>query len=79
MARKRNTHRIAFEWSGDLGDLYDYARPPVPRFGRSPLHLDEPITVADNWPQVVPITEVELRAMESHFGQELDEIFGPRA
>ncbi|MFN3624578.1 MAG: hypothetical protein ACK4TP_11005 [Hyphomicrobium sp.] len=39
----------------------------------------EPIRVTDDWPEVVPITEAELRVMEGHFAEELDELFGPRA
>jgi hypothetical protein len=32
-----------------------------------------------DWPEIVPITDAELRVMESHFAEELDELFGPRA
>jgi hypothetical protein len=35
--------------------------------------------VTDDWPEVVPITETELRVIEGHFAEELDVIFGPRA
>jgi len=35
--------------------------------------------VTDDWPEIVPITEAELRVMEGHFAEELDAIFGPRA
>lgn len=37
------------------------------------------IIVTDDWPRNVPITDAELRVMESHFAEELDELFGPRA
>ncbi len=30
-------------------------------------------------PEVVQLTPADLRVMESHFAEELDEIFGPRA
>ena len=79
MAQKRRARRVLPEWSGDPEDLYDYARPPAPRAGRSPLRLEEAITVTDDWPEIVPITDAELRVMESHFAEELDELFGPRA
>jgi len=35
--------------------------------------------MTDDWPEIVPITDAELRVMESHFAEELDELFGPRA
>jgi hypothetical protein len=35
--------------------------------------------VTDGWPEIVPITEAELRVVESRFAEELDELFGPRA
>jgi hypothetical protein len=35
--------------------------------------------VTDDWPEIVPITEAELRAIESHFAEELDDLFGPLA
>ncbi|ABS68094.1 hypothetical protein DFR49_4063 [Hephaestia caeni] len=79
MAQKRRVRRVLPEWSGESEDLYDYARPPAPRAGRSPLRLEGAITVTDDWPEIVPITDAELRVMESHFAQELDELFGPRA
>jgi len=37
-----------------------------------------PITVTDDWPEIAPITEAELRVIEGCFAEELDEIFGPR-
>lgn len=43
------------------------------------MRLQGAITVTDDWPEVVPVTEAELRVMEGHFAEELDGIFGPRA
>ena len=57
-------------------DLYDYAREPAPRRGHRPVRDDPPIKVTDDWPEMVPITETELRVMEAHFGDVLDELFG---
>jgi hypothetical protein len=79
MAQKRRMRRVLPEWSGAPEDLYDYAYPPAPPAGRSLLHLDGAITVTDDWPEIVPITDAELRVIEGHFGEELDEVFGPRA
>jgi hypothetical protein len=58
-------------------DLYDYAREPVPRLGHRPVRDDPSIKVTDDWPEMVPITDAELRVMEAHLGDVLDEIFGP--
>lgn len=79
MVQKRHARRVLPEWSGDPEDLYDYARQPAPRAGRSPSRLEGAITVTDDWPEIVPITEAELRVMEGHFAEVLDAIFGPRA
>lgn len=78
MAQKRTMRRVLPEWSDDPEDLYDYARPPEPRAGRSPLRLEGAIRVTDDWPEIVPITDAELRVIKSHFAEELDELFGPR-
>ena len=43
------------------------------------MSSEELIRVTDDWLEVVPITEPELRVMEGHFAEELDAIFGPRA
>lgn len=36
-----------------------------------------PIRVVDDWPALVPITEAEIRVVEAHLGDVLDELFGP--
>lgn len=79
MAKKRRMRRVLPEWSGDPEDLLDYAHPPAPRARRPPLRLEGAIKVTDDWPEIVPIKDSELRVMESHFAEELDELFGPRA
>ncbi|WP_439496143.1 hypothetical protein [Bosea sp. (in: a-proteobacteria)] len=79
MAQKRHSRRALPVWSGAPEDLFDYTQPPAPRAGRSPLHLEGAITVTDDWPEIVPIADAELRVLESHFAEELDELFGPRA
>lgn len=76
MARRQRTRRMLPEWSGDLDDLYDYARPHPPRLGRRGLAHDN-MVVTDDWPEFVPITERELRVMEAHFADILDELLGP--
>ena len=36
------------------------------------------IRVQDDWPDVVPITEAELRVVEGHLGDVLDALFGSK-
>jgi len=80
MAQKRRRVRRALpDWSGALEDLFDYVQPTARRAGRLPACSEKPIRVRDDWPEIVPITEAELRVMEGHFAEELDAIFGPRA
>jgi len=33
--------------------------------------------VTDDWPEALPIAEAELRVIEAHFAEVLDELFGP--
>lgn len=56
-------------------DLYDYLHPVTP--SRKQRHRHEPITITDDWPQEVPITEAEVRIIEAYFGDVLDDLFGP--
>ncbi|WP_375551357.1 hypothetical protein [Rhodophyticola porphyridii] len=35
------------------------------------------IQITDDWPEVVPVTEAEVRMIEAYFGDLLDELFGP--
>jgi hypothetical protein len=37
-------------------------------------HASE-LIVVDDWPEIVPVTEAELRVFEAYFGGFLDEIF----
>lgn len=38
---------------------------------------DTPITVTDDWPQAVPVTDHEARIIEAFFADVLDDLFGP--
>ena len=58
-----------------LADLYDYLRPVEPSGKRR--RSQTPIAVTDDWQEVVPITEAEVRIVEAYFGDVLDELFGP--
>lgn len=35
------------------------------------------IAVSDDWPDLVPISDAELRVIEGHLRSELDKLFGP--
>lgn len=74
MARRRAAEAV---------DLYDY----VPRVRSTPRARPRPaltsdeervIHIQDDWPDVVPISEAELRVVEGHLGDVLDELFGPK-
>lgn len=56
-------------------DLYDYLSPATST-GKQ-RRPEKPIEVTDDWPEVVPITEAEVRIVEAYFGDVLDELFGP--
>jgi len=56
-------------------DLYDYLLPVMPSGKRR--RAQEPITITDDWPEIVPISEAEIRIIEAYFGDVLDELFGP--
>jgi hypothetical protein len=47
---------------------------PWPRIGR-PAKLD--LSVTDDWPNRVPITDAEFDVFEAWFGDLFDELFGP--
>ena len=58
-------------------DFYDYAAQPTPRLGRPVKHDLQGWRVVDDWPERVPVTEVEVDVLEAWFGDILDELFGP--
>jgi hypothetical protein len=78
MAVKRSrSSRLCLGPAEELVDLYDYAR-PEPLRSKWQRHDDEPpIVVTDDWPEMVPISEAELRTVEAHLADILDAIFGP--
>lgn len=55
-------------------DLYDYLKPVAPSRKRRRVQKD--VTVTDDWPEIVPITEAEVRIVEAYFGDVLDALFG---
>jgi hypothetical protein len=47
--------------------------------GRPPKHDLSTWTVVDDWPDPVPVTEVEIAVFERWFGDVFDELFDPPA
>lgn len=76
LARKRRRRRTPRGWTEALIDLHDYAGPPATRACRI-QSSDAKMVVSDDWPEQVPIGDAELRVIEGHLRQELDELFGP--
>jgi len=58
-------------------DLYDYVPAGGSRSTRERKSAQKRIRITDDWPDVVPITEAEVRIIEAYFGDILDELFGP--
>lgn len=47
------------------------------RSSRAPRQKrDTPITVTDDWPEAVPVTDHEARIIEAFFADVLDDLFG---
>jgi hypothetical protein len=53
----------------------DADRREQPGSARPQAH-DPELIIIDDWPEIVPVTEAELRVFEAYFGGFLDEIFG---
>lgn len=58
-------------------DFYDYAALPAPRPGRPVKNDLQGWRVVDDWPERVPVTDVEADVLEAWFADILDELFGP--
>jgi hypothetical protein len=72
--RRRTPRR----WAECPDDLLDYTNRVAPRRASCRSRKDdEPIIVTDDWPEQVPISDAELRAIEGHMRRELEKLFGP--
>lgn len=56
-------------------DLFDYLFPAPPP--AAPARSETPMRVTDDWPEFVPISDIEVRTIEAFFADVLDELFGP--
>jgi hypothetical protein len=52
-------------------------RSPKPRNHLPKRKPSAPIVIADDWPEMVPITEQEVRIIEAYLGKVLDELLDP--
>jgi hypothetical protein len=59
-----------------FGDLYDYAAAPARPGHRRARRTSETLTVTDDWPEDVPVTDAEIAVFEAWFGELFDELFG---
>jgi hypothetical protein len=79
MTRSQNSRRRRLAKSGVApDDLYDYARPPSRRPGRSIRNDPATWIVKDDWPETVPVTDAEVDVFEAWFGDLFDELFSTR-
>ncbi|AVG21535.1 hypothetical protein CA608_20205 [Caulobacter vibrioides] len=64
-----------------VGDLYDYLSPELPTPARPNVSPKRRVirlpSVSDDWPDVVPISEAELRITEAYLEKVLAELLGP--
>ncbi len=58
-------------------DLYDYVSAVGTQESQSRRSDEQPVRITDDWPEVAPITEAEVRIIEAYFGDVLDDLFGP--
>ena len=57
-------------------DFYDYGDAPAPPRQRRNSVLN--LSVTDDWPDDVPVTEAEIDVFERWFGDVFDELLNPR-
>jgi hypothetical protein len=57
-------------------DLYDYALGPARPGRRRAKRVSVTLTVTDDWPEDVPVTEAEIAVFEAWFGELFAELFG---
>ena len=76
MARfQESRRRRSVPLAEGLGDLQDYARRPTRRTRRSRKVHPIDMTVTDDWPEDVPVTEAEVDVFEAWFDDLFDGLF----
>ena len=56
------------------GNLYTYADTPPPSRRTRPSPVHAPMTVTDDWPEYIPVTEAEIAVFKAWFGDILEEL-----
>lgn len=62
----------------DVAGLFDYAAPRMPKRAKRGGKEWQP-EIIDDWPERIPISELELDLFEVHCSDLLDEIFEARS
>jgi hypothetical protein len=76
MAPSHKSWRQRVPADAPLDDLYDYAMARVRPGRRRAKRASVTLTVTDDWPEDVPVTEAEIAVFEAWFGELFDELFG---
>ena len=76
MAPAQESRRRRVPADASLDDLYDYVAAPARPGRRRAKRASETLTVTDDWPEDVPVTEAEIAVFEAWFGGLFDEARG---
>ena len=76
MAPSHKSRRRRALAEAPLDDLCDYARAPVRPSRRRAKRDRTTLTVTDDWPEDVPVTDAEIAVFEAWFGGLFDEARG---
>jgi hypothetical protein len=76
MARRQKSSRRHAPADAASDGLYDYAATPARPGRRGANRASVTLTVTDNWPKDVSVTEAEIAVFEAWFGEWFDELFG---
>jgi hypothetical protein len=76
MAPSQRSRRRHAPGEAALDDLNDYVAAPVGHGRRRAKRDRTTLTVTDDWPEDVPVTDAEIAVFEAWFGELFDELFG---
>ena len=76
MAPAHKSRRRRLPIDAPLDDFYDYAAALARPERRQAKRERRTLTVTDDWPEDVPVTEAEIAVFEAWFGELFDELFG---
>ena len=72
---RRHVSRYTRAESGVLSDDLYILPGPWPRGGRPRKHDVDTWAVTDDWPERVPVTDIEIAVFEAWFGDVFDQLF----